>query len=342
MGIHMGKTLQENKGKGFITGIGLTLLLALLAGLLAKLPLLAIMGQLVIAIILGMIWRAAFGLPDVLQQGVTFSNKKLLRLGIILLGMRLNLADIYNAGINVFIIAFLNLMFALVLVYLLARWFGVDRNLGILTACGTAICGAAAVVAIAPIIKAKETETAVAAGIVALLGTTFTLIYSLIYGLLPLSSTGYGIFAGGTLHEVAHVVAAAGAGGEEAVDMAVLVKLTRVALLVPVAFVIGYLVQRGSKKTAGNKPSLSIFPWFILGFLAMSGFNTLGIVSESVANSIVSIAYILIAMAMAGLGLNVEVKTFRKLGMKGFAAGVVGSVFLAVFGYGLVMLFGLN
>lgn len=342
MGIYMRKTLQENKGKGFITGIGLTLLLALLAGLLAKLPLLAIMGQLVIAIILGMIWRAALGLPDVLQKGVTFSNKKLLRLGIILLGMRLNLADIYNAGINVFIIAFLNLVFALVLVYLLARWFGVDRNLGILTACGTAICGAAAVVAIAPIIKAKETETAVAAGIVALLGTTFTLVYSLIYGLLPLSSTGYGIFAGGTLHEVAHVVAAAGAGGEEAVDMAVLVKLTRVALLVPVAFVIGYLVQRGSKKTAGNKPGLSIFPWFILGFLAMSGFNTLGIVSESVANSIVSIAYILIAMAMAGLGLNVEVKTFRKLGMKGFAAGVVGSVFLAVFGYGLVMLFGLN
>ncbi|WP_147629734.1 YeiH family protein [Oceanobacillus picturae] len=338
----MGKTLQENKGKGFITGIGLTLLLALLAGLLAKLPFLAIMGQLVIAIILGMIWRAALGLPEVLQKGVTFSNKKLLRLGIILLGMRLNLADIYNAGINVFIIAFLNLVFALVLVYLLARWFGVDRNLGILTACGTAICGAAAVVAIAPIIKAKETETAVAAGIVALLGTTFTLVYSLIYGLLPLSSTGYGIFAGGTLHEVAHVVAAAGAGGEEAVDMAVLVKLTRVALLVPVAFVIGYLVQRGSKKTAGNKPSLSIFPWFILGFLAMSGFNTLGIVSESVANSIVSIAYILIAMAMAGLGLNVEVKTFRKLGMKGFAAGVVGSVFLAIFGYALVMLFQLN
>ncbi|RIU92607.1 YeiH family protein [Oceanobacillus picturae] len=338
----MGKTLQENKGKGFITGIGLTLLLALLAGLLAKLPFLAIMGQLVIAIILGMIWRAVLGLPDVLQKGVTFSNKKLLRLGIILLGMRLNLADIYNAGINVFIIAFLNLVFALVLVYLLARWFGVDRNLGILTACGTAICGAAAVVAIAPIIKAKETETAVAAGIVALLGTTFTLVYSLIYGLLPLSSTGYGIFAGGTLHEVAHVVAAAGAGGEEAIDMAVLVKLTRVALLVPVAFVIGYLVQRGSKKTAGNKPSLSIFPWFILGFLAMSGFNTLGIVSESVANSIVSIAYILIAMAMAGLGLNVEVKTFRKLGMKGFAAGVVGSVFLAIFGYALVMLFQLN
>ncbi|WP_042221083.1 YeiH family protein [Oceanobacillus manasiensis] len=338
----MGSYLQKNSQNGFIVGIGLTLLLALLAGLFAKLPFLAIMGQLVIAIILGMAWRAAFGLPDTLRAGVTFSNKKLLRLGIILLGMRLNLADIYNAGINVFIIAFLNLVFALILVYFLARWFGVGRNLGILTACGTAICGAAAVVAIAPIIKAKETETAVSAGIVALLGTTFTLVYSLIYGLLPLSSTGYGVFAGGTLHEVAHVVAAAGAGGETAVDMAVLVKLTRVALLVPVAFVIGYLIQRGNKKAAGSKPTMSIFPWFILGFLAMSGFNTLGIVSESVANSIVMIAYLLIAMAMGGLGLNVEVKTFRKLGMKGVAAGIVGSVFLAIFGYALVMLFQLN
>lgn len=338
----MGETVQGNNRNGFIIGMGLTLLLALLAGLLAKLPFLAIMGQLVLAIILGMVWRAAFGLPDALRSGVTFSNKKLLRLGIIMLGMRLNLADIYHAGMNVFLIAFLNLVFALVLVYLIARWFGVDRNLSILTACGTAICGAAAVVAIAPIIKAKETETAVSAGIVALLGTTFTLIYSVIYGLLPLSATGYGIFAGGTLHEVAHVVAAAGAGGEAAVDMAVIVKLTRVALLVPVAFLVGYLFQRDSEKAAGNKPSLSIFPWFILGFLAMSGFNTLGIVPEYVANGIVSIAYILIAMAMGGLGLNVEVKTFRKLGMKGFAAGVVGSIFLAVFGYALVMIFNLS
>ncbi len=87
---------------------------------------------------------------------------------------------------------------------------------------------------------------------------------------------------------------------------------------------------------------MSIIPWFILGFLAMSGFNTLGIVSESVANTIVTVAYLLIAMAMAGLGLNVDLKTFRRLGMKSFAAGMVGSVLLVILGYSLVMLFQLN
>lgn len=326
----------------FMTGIGITLLIALVAKYLSGFPFLSIMGQLVIAIIIGVVWRSLFGLREDFQPGVSFSSKKLLRVGIILLGMRLNLLDIYHAGTSVFVIAVINIVFALFVVYGLTRWFGVEKRLGILTACGTAICGAAAVVAIAPQVKAKEEETAVAAATVALLGTIFTLVYTGIYSFLNLSEKGYGVFAGGTLHEIAHVIAAAAVGGDTAVDLAVIVKLTRVALLVPIALIIGWIVQRQDKEENERKFSLSIVPWFILGFLAMSGFNTLGIVSETVANYIVSIAYLLIGMAMAGLGLGVEVKTFRKLGMKAFAAGLIGSILLSVLGYFLVFLFHLN
>ncbi len=323
----------------FMKGIILTLGLALVAKYISTFPFFSILGQLVIAIILGMAWRAAFSVPDAWQTGISFSSKKLLRFGIILLGMRLNLADIYHAGAGVFLIAFINLVFALFVVYGLTKVFNVDKKLGILTACGTAICGAAAVVAIAPQIKANEKETAVGAAIVALLGTVFTLVYTLLYSIFGLTPTQYGIFAGGTLHEIAHVIAAAAAGGDEAVDMAVIVKLTRVALLVPVAIVIGIMYQRRDKEQGGKAFSLSIIPWFILGFLVMSGINSLGIVPPAVAQTLVSCAYILIAMAMAGLGLNVEIKTFKQLGIKAFIAGLIGSVCLSVVGYILVVVF---
>ncbi len=318
-------------------GILLTLIIALVAKYISTFPFFSILGQLVIAIILGMAWRAAFKVQDSWQVGISFSSKKLLRLGIIFLGMRLNLADIYHAGASVFLIAFINLLFSLVVVYWLTKVFHVEKKLGILTACGTAICGAAAVVAIAPQIKANEKETAVGAAIVALLGTLFTLVYTLLYSLFSLTPTEYGIFAGGTLHEIAHVIAAASAGGNEAIDMAVIVKLTRVALLVPVAIVIGILYRRIDKGQEKEAFSLSIIPWFILGFLAMSAINSLGIIPVNVAQVFVNIAYILIGMAMAGLGLNVEIKTFKQLGVKAFIAGLIGSVCLSIVGYVLVV-----
>ncbi|RIW31618.1 YeiH family protein [Bacillus salacetis] len=342
----MEKAILENSkqrvNKAFVKGIGVTLFIALVAKYLSTFPLLSIMGQLVIAIIIGMIWRAILGLRENIQPGVSFSSKKLLRLGIILLGMRLNLSDIYHAGTSVFIIAVINILFALIVVYGLTRLFGVEKKLGILTACGTAICGAAAVVAIAPQIKAEEEETAVGAATVAVLGTIFTLIYTVLYPVLNLSETGFGVFAGGTLHEIAHVIAAGAVGGITAVDIAVIVKLTRVALLVPVALIIGIISQSNGVESRKKKISLTIVPWFILGFIAMSGFNTLGIVSENMANYIVNIAYLLIGMAMAGLGLGVEIRTFRRLGMNAFAAGLIGSILLSVLGYLLVIIFHLS
>lgn len=329
----------------FALGIGLTLIIAFIAKYLSFFPFLSIMGQLVIAIIIGIAWRATVGVPTTIIAGANFSSKKLLRLGIILLGMRLNLMDIVNAGPRVFIIAVIVIIFTLTVVYGLTRLFKVDQRLGILTACGTAICGAAAVVAIAPQIKAKDDETAIGAAIVAILGTIFTLVYTFLYPILGLSPLSYGLFSGATLHEIAHVIAAADAGGSDAVDMAVIIKLTRVALLVPVAILIGIWSNRALRKEQGGQSKASWksipIPWFILGFLLVSGVNSLGIVSAELASDIVFIAYMLIAMAMAGLGLNVDLVDFKRLGMKSFEAGLIGSVLLSVLGFMLVHLFGL-
>ncbi|MEN1986759.1 YeiH family protein [Paenibacillus hubeiensis] len=334
---------------GFTLGIGLTLSLALAAKYAAGFPFLSIMGQLVLAILFGMLWRMVMGVPQRIANGISFSAKKLLRYGIILLGMRLNMRDIVHAGPKVALISILNITITICAVYGIAKLFKVEKRLGLLTACGTAICGAAAVVAISPQMKAKDEETAIAAAAVAILGTIFTLGYTLLYPMLHLSPSGYGIFAGATLHEIAHAIAAAEPVGKEAVDLAVIVKLTRVAMLVPVALLIGFWTHRkeGCKHAETGVPdkkgwkSIPI-PWFIFGFLAMSAVNTLQIIPAAAANQIVFAAYLLIAMAMAGLGLNVDTGTFRRMGLNALAAGFIGSVLLAFMGYILVNMLGLG
>jgi uncharacterized integral membrane protein (TIGR00698 family) len=328
-------TQQDKKHSSFIKGILITLFISVFASMIAKLPLLSVLGQLVIAILIGMGWKASIGIPVQLMIGVSFASKKLLRVGIILLGMKLNLVDIYQAGFSVFLIAVINVTFTLIVVFFLARLFKVERNLAILTACGTAICGAAAVVAISSQIKARENDTAIAVATVCLIGTAFTILYTLFYSKFGLTSVEFGIFSGGTLHEIAHVIAAAAPAGSDAVDMAVIVKLTRVALLIPVAFVISLYVNKDKAKK--GKSPLPI-PWFIVGFLVMSFIHTLGIFSSSFTSNVVTIAYVLIGMAMAGLGINIQIKVIKQKGKLSIIASLVGSVLLAVLGYLLMKL----
>ena len=254
--------------------------------------------------------------------------------------MRLNLVDIAKAGPKVLVIAAVVITFTIFVVYGLTKVFKVEKKLGILTACGTAICGAPRSWQLHRKSKRRTMKQQLGQRIIAILGTIFTLIYTLLYPVLGLSPYGYGVFSGATLHEIAHVIAFAAPGGSTAVDIAVIVKLTRVAMLVPVAILIGlwFGKSEGSKEKKSWR-ELPI-PWFIFGFLAMSAVHSLGIIPEVVAGYIVVLAYMLIAMAMAGLGLNVEFKTFRKLGSKAFVAGLIGSVCLSVLGYVLVYALG--
>ncbi|XEC92666.1 YeiH family protein [Paenibacillus tarimensis] len=337
--------LRKKRGSAYAEGLGLTLLMAVSAKYLAGIPFLGLMGELVIAITLGVVWRAVIGVPADSMAGISLSGKKLLRYGIILLGIRLNLADIVQAGPMVLAIALFNTLFALLIVYLLARLMKVESKLGILTACGTAICGATAVIAISPQIKASDEDTAIGTLAIAMIGTMFTLLYTALYPVFGLSAFEYGVFSGSTLHEVAHVIAAAAPGGNEAVDMALIVKLTRVALLVPVAVLIGVWAGRlerrdGSGSVRASWRSIAV-PWFILGFVALSGINSFGIIPAVIADQAVTVAFLMISMAMAGLGLTVDIAAFRRLGMKPFAAGLLGSALLSIVGFALVKLFGL-
>jgi uncharacterized integral membrane protein (TIGR00698 family) len=320
--------------KNFWIGIGLTFFIAIISKLATMLPYISLIGPLVFAILIGMLWNTFFPVRAEWESGLTFSSKKLLRAGIILLGMRLNLGDITSAGWPALLLAASSVLIGIGAVYGIARAIGADKTISFLTACGTGICGAAAIVAVASQVKAKPEQTAVSVAIIAILGTIFTFAYTLLYPMLGLTSEAFGMFVGGTLHEIAHVVAAGDVGGTEALDFALVVKLTRVMLLVLGAGGIGIWISWKNKQS-GEKFNLKTLPipWFIFGFLAVSALYSTGIVPEAVASLLVTLAYLLMAMAMAGLGLNVKFEAFRRAGMKPFVAGLGGTVILIFAGY---------
>lgn len=329
-------SLLKPRPTGYLQGIALTLVLSVVAQKIVTFPYVSVMGTMVTAILLGITWRAVMNVPLEAKTGIDFTAKIILRLGIILMGVRLNIDDIISAGPRIVLLDITVITFAIIFIYFLGRQMQVDKKMALLTGVGTGVCGAAAVAAAAPVVDATEEQTAISVAIVALLGTIGTVVYTFLLKAGVMAGRLYGIFAGSTLHELAHVVAAAQPAGATATDIAVLVKLGRVALLAPAVLVIGLLFKR--KQATGQKPGLRNLPipWFIFGFLGVSIINTTGILPHQVIAFILNLSIFLLTMAMAALGLNVDISSFRRLGIKSFAIGFCGSVVLSALGFVLV------
>jgi len=326
---------QNRKWKGFFKGLSLTLILAILAGNIAVLPFFSVMGIMILSIIIGMGWKGLMEVPADAASGITFSSKILLRAGIILMGLRLNFAQIVEAGFSIILIDVIVIAFTLALMIYLGNLLGVDKHLSALIAVGTAVCGAAAIVAVAPLIGARKEFTAVSVACIAILGTIGTILYTFLYPVMGLDPYHYGILAGSTLHELAHVIAAAVPGGNVSGDIAILVKLGRVALLIPVAILLGYVYTAKEKEQspkAGKRLKDLPVPWFIFGFLACSLLNTWGVIPHSINQGLITLSVFLLSMAMAGLGLGINLGDFKKIGMKAVLVGVIGFIALAALG----------
>src|SRR5690625_2723904 len=231
----------------WVTGIAFTFFIALLGFLLAMVPGFDHVGQLACAIIIAVVYRQIFGYPEALRVGITFSSKKLLRLAIILYGLKLNVDTVFQDGLGLLARDALVIIFAIGVTVWLAKVFKADKNISLLLGVGTGVCGAAAIAAVAPIVKAKDEDTAIGVGIIALMGTVFAIGYTLLRPILPLLPTEYGVWSGISLHELAHVAIAAAPAGEDALAIALLAKLGRVFLLVPLCFILIYFMKRKNK-----------------------------------------------------------------------------------------------
>ncbi len=240
------------KTRSFWSAALLTLICSILGTLLGGLPYLKIIGALVISLILGMLMQIHQPTIKIAKAGIGFISNKFLRLGIILLGFKLNLIDLAHAGIKTILLAAIIVTCTITIGYNIARKLGVEPQLAILAASGTGICGAAAVMGISPQIQVpagqeekKREDEVLAVAIVAILGTVFTLIEIGIKPLLHMTPTQFGVMTGGSLHEIAHAVAAGGSGGPVSLDTAIITKLSRVLMLAPAALIIGIGTKKG-------------------------------------------------------------------------------------------------
>ena len=316
--------MNKYKSINFYYAIILTLIISLASKYLAQIPALKLFGHLVIALVIGMLIQLSKTVKEQTKEGVPFISNKFLRLGIILLGFKLALDKLLTEGRKTLILAFCIVAFMIVTTYALCKVFKVDNELSTLAACGCGICGAAAVMGVSSQIKAKTDNSVLAVAVVAILGTVFTLIETAIKPYLGLTDYQYGVFSGGSLHEIAHAVAAGGAGGQVALDAAIITKLSRVLMLIVVAGVLIFINKKQSKEAGGKVP----MPYFILGFIAMSILGSYVSTLKPLTPYFVDAAYIFLAMAMAALGMSVNFKVIKQRGAAVFTACLISSFIL--------------
>ena len=286
---------------------------------------------LVAALLLGMVVANVAGHRLLLAPGARFASRRILRLGIVLLGLRISLQLIVDVGWRGVLIAVAAVAFTLPFSVWFGRRLGVSPALSLLLGAGCGICGAAAVVVMEPVAKARDEEAGFALATVTALGTVAMLVVPLLgTHVLHLPDGEFGLWAGGSVHGVAQVVAAAAPVSAGALAVATIVKLTRVVLLVPVIVVTAVIKGR-----AGGKRGNPV-PLFVALFLVAVLIRSSGILSASAVKHATDLDNVILAWAMAGLGLTIDVASLRRLGGRPLLLGATASALLALVILGLV------
>lgn len=302
---------------------------------------------LLIGVVIGTLASSVFRrAKEATEYGVNFSAKKLLRFGIILYGFNVTLGDIFSVGIYGILISFIVVAVIFSLgTYIGVKFLGLDRDIAMLVSGGSAVCGAAAVLALESSIKSEPYKGVVAVGTVVIFGIIAMFLYPILYnlGIIPLSHLQEGVYIGATVHEVANVVGASSAISPEAESVAVTIKMIRVILLVPLLLIVPYLVS-GRVNAQGSR-KLHI-PWFAFGFLIVVIINSYlpnlapdVISSQTLENIIDVLRYVCnvsLVFAMVALGLQVDFKKFASSGGKAFTLALILFVMLIVGGFFLV------
>lgn len=300
------------------------------------------LSPMIVGIILGMLYANSLrnNLPETWVPGIHFCSKRILRIGIILYGFKLTFQDVLAVGLPAIFIDIIVVTVTILGGILIGRMLKMDRGIALLTSIGSGICGAAAILGAESTIQTKPYKTAVAVSTVVIFGTISMFLYPILYnnGTFVLSPQEMGIFTGATLHEVAHTVGAGNAMSDQISNVAIIVKMIRVMMLVPVLLIVSFSVARAAVKNGvktGGSRKITI-PWFAIGFLAVIGFNSFDLLPESLVNFINTLDTFLLTMAMTALGAETSIEKFKKAGFKPFALASILYVWLVVGGYFLV------
>jgi uncharacterized integral membrane protein (TIGR00698 family) len=282
-----------------------------------------------IAAVLGVVCSNTLRLGDRFRLGFRFAARRVLRLGIVLLGFQLSLGQFSDLGILGLLVVVGTVVGTFVGTRWLARRFGLSRGLGLLVAAGYSICGASAIAAVEDISDASDDEIAVAVALVTLCGTLSIFVLPWIGPMIGLQGVDYGVWVGASVHDVGQVVAASTSGGDAAVAMAVLVKLTRVLMLGPL---VAALTVWEPRRTDGPTPTrrIQVAPLFVLGFATAVVARSVGALSDSELHTLKSAQSWMLAGGLFGLGTAVNVSRLRVIGGRPLVLGATAWLLVAV------------
>lgn len=346
---------SSSNRKGTFSGIVFVAIFAVVATLIANISTVQALGlsPLVIGIVIGIVYANTLhnSTPTAWESGITFSAKKILRFAIVFYGFRITFQQIIEVGMDGFLVS----LFVLTSTLILGSWVGykvfkMEKDTSILTASGASVCGAAAVLATEPVLKAEGHKTAIAVSMVVLFGTIAMFLYPILYttifenatGFLHMTPREFGIYVGGTIHEVAQVVAVPASipslstqDAQEMANAAVIVKMTRVIMIAPMLIFLGFYLAWSAKNEGGNNNEKMqlVIPWFAVYFILVAGFNSLQLVPQNIVNVINEIDTFLLTMAMTALGMGTVFSKFKGLGLAPIYTASVMFIWLLVGGF---------
>jgi uncharacterized integral membrane protein (TIGR00698 family) len=304
-----------------IPGLGACLAIAGVAVLLGKgIP---VVGAPVFAILLGVAISAWRSVPEALEPGASFAAKTLLQLSIVLLGANLSLMQIVRGGAAALPVMFGSFVIVLALAYVCGRMLGLDRDLRRLLAIGTAICGGSAIAALSSVIDVDASDVAYALGAVFCFNIIAVVVFPPLGHALALSQSAFGLWAGTAINDTSSVVAAAFAYGHVAGSASIVVKLTRTLLIVPIVSFYAWKRLASQRREDRTLEWRTLFPWFILWFVAAATLESLGWIPVSWQVPLQSVALFVIVVALAGVGLSSDVARMRAAGLRPLALGAI-------------------
>lgn len=285
----------------------------------------------VIGIILGIVYGNTIGLRPMLNPGVNFGGRQMLEAAVVIVGFKMNFLQLAGIGTQALLAVLVLVPATLVTAILLGRLWRIQGNLALLLGVGTAICGSSAIAAISPILKARHEESAVSIAAINILSAIGVLVFSWLSYIVPLDDVAYGIWSGLSMQAVPTAIAAAGARSELALQYGTIVKMARVALLVPTSIVISIMVSRAQGAT-GSASRVSL-PLFIILFLVAGLISTLGLIPPDGISLLGRIATVMLVISMTAIGLAVDFSALRKNAGPALGKGTVLFIMLSVAAY---------
>lgn len=314
--------------RGLAPGLAFCFAVAAVAIMVRNATGIAALNPVVVALVIGIAWRAVMGPTARMKAGVSYAVRPVLRAAIVLLGLQVTLGMLWALGPGALVLAVVVVATTLPFTIWLGGVLGVDRALSQLVGTGTAICGASAIVAANQVARGRDEDVTYALAVITLCGTEALLIFPALAGPLGLSSREYGLWSGAAIHEVVQAVGAAAAGGPEASQSGTVMKLARVFLLAPAVLALGWWVARQAGGEAAQVKAP--VPWFAFGFLGLVVLGSTGFVPAEAVQVSRFLVPLMLAASVAALGFSTDLKALRARGMAPLLLGVASTLWITL------------